>query len=283
MICMIQTPKQESVFGERTAEKMKNKKGFTLIELLVVIAIIALLLGILIPSLKKAKEQTRTVICRSNLKQWGSFWSLYLNDYQNRFPSPFQTYNGQQIQGLWVEPLRSYYTGGGENMRVCPAAQKTEFIAPGWNASWQVATAVNPNEQFQSSYGINNYLYDYPGDLWGRSESWHWKKADVKGAGRIPLFLDCFRWGGHPRAIDLPFYTLPQTLEEFRTGCLTDNEMRRFCLDRHNSGINVLFLDNSVEKIGLKQLWELKWHKEFDTRGFTLVNSREWPDWMQGM
>jgi prepilin-type N-terminal cleavage/methylation domain-containing protein/prepilin-type processing-associated H-X9-DG protein len=262
---------------------MKNKKGFTLIELLVVISIIALLLAVLLPSLKKAKEQARTVICRSNLKQWGLFWNLYLNDHENRFPSPFQTYNGQQVQGLWVEPLRPYYTGGGEDMRICPAARQTEFVAPGWVSTWQVATAVNPNEPFQSSYGINNYLYDYPGDLWGRSESWHWKRADVKGTSRIPLFLDCFRWGGHPRDIDLPFYNLPQTYEEFRNACQTENEMRRFCLDRHTSGINILFLDNSVEKIGLKELWEIKWHKEFDTRGFIKVNGRDWPTWMQGM
>ena len=46
-----------------------NNKGFTLIELLVVIAIIAVLMGILMPSLRKSKEQTRKISCRSNMKQ----------------------------------------------------------------------------------------------------------------------------------------------------------------------------------------------------------------------
>ena len=46
---------------------MKTKKGFTLIELLVVIAIIALLLSIILPSLKMAKQSGMTVICKSNL------------------------------------------------------------------------------------------------------------------------------------------------------------------------------------------------------------------------
>lgn len=263
---------------------MGRKKGFTLIELLVVIAIIALLLAIILPSFKKAKEQARTVVCRSNLRQWGVIWSLYLNDHRNHFPSPYQAYIGYEVEVRWVEPLRSYYEDGGEAMRMCPAAQNPEFIAPGWFSAWVVPGLANPDEDFGSSYGINNYMYDYPGDLWGRPEEWHWKKSDVKGASRIPVFLDCFRWGGHPRDIDNPFYNLPQTIDEFTLGCITADEMKRFCLNRHNKSVNSLFLDMSVRKVGLKDLWKLKWHKEFDTRGFTVVNpGARWPDWMSGM
>lgn len=50
---------------------MQKKSGFTLIELLVVITIIALLMGILASTLNKAKKQVKSVICQSNLKQWG--------------------------------------------------------------------------------------------------------------------------------------------------------------------------------------------------------------------
>jgi prepilin-type N-terminal cleavage/methylation domain-containing protein/prepilin-type processing-associated H-X9-DG protein len=57
-----------------------KKKGFTLIELLVVIAIIALLLAILMPSLKKAKAAAKRVVCLSHLHSLGLSWILYADD-----------------------------------------------------------------------------------------------------------------------------------------------------------------------------------------------------------
>jgi prepilin-type N-terminal cleavage/methylation domain-containing protein len=63
---------------------MNKKKGFTLIELLVVIAIIALLLAILMPSLKKVKERAKQTICMTNLRGVGLAIQLYVNDYDDR-------------------------------------------------------------------------------------------------------------------------------------------------------------------------------------------------------
>ena len=64
-------------------EMKKTRNGFTLIELLVVIAIIAILAGMLLPSLSKAKEAGKTISCISNLKSW----SLGMINYQNDFNS----------------------------------------------------------------------------------------------------------------------------------------------------------------------------------------------------
>ncbi len=58
----------------------KQKTGFTLIELLVVISIIALLLALLMPSLEKAREQGRQVVCLANLKDLTLAWMMYADD-----------------------------------------------------------------------------------------------------------------------------------------------------------------------------------------------------------
>jgi len=70
-------------------EKVGTKRAFTLIELLVVIAIIAMLLAIITPALKKAKEAAREIFCKTNLKQYGICGILYLEDNDTMFPWPW--------------------------------------------------------------------------------------------------------------------------------------------------------------------------------------------------
>src|SRR5437588_9008231 len=67
---------------------MRRRKviGFTLIELLVVIAIIAILAAILFPVFAQARDKARSASCLSNLKQMGTAWMLYAQDYDEMFP-----------------------------------------------------------------------------------------------------------------------------------------------------------------------------------------------------
>ncbi len=67
----------------------KKNSGFTLIELLVVISIIALLLSIMLPSLQKAKELTRRIVCVSNCRQWATSVVHYSMDNNDEFPAKY--------------------------------------------------------------------------------------------------------------------------------------------------------------------------------------------------
>ena len=90
--------------------------GFTLIELLVVISIIALLVSILLPSLSKAREQAKLVVCSSNLHQQGLVYQLYATAYDGFYPEHFNVfpwlvrdpYSGLEIgDGVFGSDLRS--------------------------------------------------------------------------------------------------------------------------------------------------------------------------------
>jgi len=65
---------------------MKKRKAFTLIELLVVVAIIALLISILLPSLSRARELSKRLVCAANLKGLGTSFKIYANDNEESWP-----------------------------------------------------------------------------------------------------------------------------------------------------------------------------------------------------
>ena len=85
---------------------MKNKK-FTLIELLVVIAIIAILAGMLLPALNKARTKARMTGCISMLKQFGTAAAMYEGDY-GWLPTQLNSSDGDKKANRWHQAIRDY-------------------------------------------------------------------------------------------------------------------------------------------------------------------------------
>jgi len=251
---------------------MNRDRGFTLIELLVVIAIIALLMSILLPSLRKARESAMDVVCQSNLKQWVYLLSIYTDNYEGSFPPGWN-----MNKGMWMSRLRPYYQN--RKICLCPKATKlqSEGNPPGTFVGWGIYgdpdyyngwTPAWGDEGDFGSYGMNGWMCNPPdvGNIYTIAVSdrpLFWRNKNVGGKeGRpsnIPTFCDAIWDGTVARHTDFPPLTPGSKLGQ--------DGMWNYCIPRHGNAdsINVCFLDNSVRKTSLKCLWRLKWNKKFRT------------------
>jgi prepilin-type N-terminal cleavage/methylation domain-containing protein/prepilin-type processing-associated H-X9-DG protein len=75
-----------------------GESGFTLMELLVVVAVISLIIAILLPVVRKARQISKRAVCSSNLRQLATAWHIYLNDNDGKF---YQGGNAHIVYGGW--------------------------------------------------------------------------------------------------------------------------------------------------------------------------------------
>jgi len=155
-----------------TRRRSEPAHGFSLVELLVVVTSLGLLLGLLLPAVQAAREASRSMNCRSNLREIGLATQLHVSAF-GKYPPAYDTSTGTTLR--WMDLLKPYISKGCRVYR-CPDDLEQQ---PYYRDS-----------EITLSYGIN--LWRIPNYTDNAHYFWYTvRRDDVRRTSGLILFADC--------------------------------------------------------------------------------------------
>ncbi len=251
------------------------------------VAAVFLVVAVLVPAMRKVREQRNLVGCLANLGQWNRLISPYVDENDGRFFSGYGDDNS-----WWVARLEDQHQSRiRNNLWFCPKTTEPLYDerhnrADTFNIfqAWGIYTKdFSGHEDLSAdgvagSYGINGYVLSHETVAEQAPQNdISWGTPHVPDASRIPLLVEALRFDVRPQEHEGP--------TDVELLAWSGNDMARSCINRHVGFESVSFCDLSARRVGLKELWTLKWHRRFDTKGpWTKAGGAQaanWPKWIR--
>ncbi len=268
---------------------MKSKTGFTKRDVMVVLGCALFVLMNIGSVGSSGRKRAKEAVCLSNLRQWGDIFQAFTDEHDGYFMHGWYSNpsNPSAQRESWPYALRSYVDLREDRLACCPMAinlnlksstdmQGSTFTP--WGGPAPMFSFLGGEVGDYSSYATNSYIYNkWEYDSNPTADDAHWKRVDAAGAENIPIFADGTYITGAPWHGQGPPEWEGAT---HWSGALNAGGMGIFCINRHNAAVNVLFMDFSARKVALKELWTLKWSREFNVNGpWTIAGGVTPQDW----